>query len=207
MAITAEWQGFLLLFIQQRIHQNQAAALGDSWQWGTIQEPLGPIVWPAPVPASAPTHTQTHTHAHLCEASQSLYSFSNQHRLPSPPETHTTAEVNNYSRVILPVLDHPTLSPPDAATHTMPNTSNTSVSNEHNQLSFRTDPLRHSTEAGQIWHLSSQTAVLLWAAVLDVFDFPLVLSAEWSPVNKVHHSNSIQTEELLANIWWFGDYK
>lgn len=95
----------------------QAAALGDSWQWGTIQEPLGPIVWPAPVPASAPTHT------HLCEASQSLYSSSNQHRLPSPPETHTTAKVNNYSRVILPVLDHPTLSPPDAATHTTPNTS------------------------------------------------------------------------------------
>jgi len=59
-------------------------------------------------------------------------------------------------------------------------------------------------EAGQIWHLSSQTAVLLWADVLDVFDFPSVVSAEWNPVNKVHHStgNCRQTDHRLIFDDW-----
>lgn len=53
----------------------------------------------------------------LCAAASSLYSSSDQHRLPSPLETHTPAKVNNYRPAShrQPPIGH-------YRTHTMPNT-------------------------------------------------------------------------------------
>lgn len=110
MAITCEWQGFLLLFIQQCIHQSRPLCWETAGNGVQHKKPSRPLLSVQPLLPHASKHG-------LCAAASTLYSSSDQHRLPSPLETHTPAKVNNYRPAShrQPPIGH-------YRTHTMPNT-------------------------------------------------------------------------------------
>lgn len=123
MAITGEWWGCCYYLFSSASTRAGHCAERQLAMGGQYKNPSALL---SDQPLSQPLLPHVQTHTHLCEASPILYSSRNQHHHPSPSERHTTAEVNNYSHVILPVLGRPTLTPlnpPDVTTHTTPNTS------------------------------------------------------------------------------------
>lgn len=121
MAITCEWQGLLLLFIQQCMHQSRPLCWETAGNGVQHKKPSSLLSVRPLLP-----HASKHG---LCMAASSLYSSSDQHRLPSPLETHTPAEVNNYrpaSHRQPPIIHY--------HTHTMPNTP------QHSSLAGRQPP-------------------------------------------------------------------
>lgn len=119
MAITCEWQGLLLLFIQQCIHQSRPLCWETAGNGVQHKKPSSLLSVQPLLP-----HASKHG---LCEAS-SLYSSSNQHRIPSPLETHPSKSKQLSSRF------PPSTPPSDITAHTMPNTP------RHSRLAGRQPP-------------------------------------------------------------------